>query len=284
MRQAITAELRRWVREQLDEGVEHDALIEAMTTAGWGEAVAEQVIRAVRRERAVVASPAVSGAVSPARSVPCVDLGASPREIVLPDRRVRVLASQQLPRVVVLADLLSAEECELLVATARPRLARSLTVQTLTGGDELNPDRTSDGMFFNRGESPLIARIEARIAALVNWPVERGEGIQVLRYGPGAEYKPHYDYFDPAERGTPALLNRGGQRVATLVMYLSEPVRGGATVFPDAGLEVMPQRGHAVFFSYDRPSPATRSLHGGAPVIEGEKWIATKWLRERTFQ
>ena len=284
MRQAITAELRRWVREQLDEGVEHDALIEAMTTAGWGEAVAEQVIRAVRRERAVVALPAVSGAVSPARSVPCVDLSGSPREIVLPDRRVRVLASQQLPRVVVLADLLSAEECELLVAAARPRLARSLTVQTLTGGDELNPDRTSDGMFFNRGESPLIARIEARIAALVNWPVERGEGIQVLRYGPGAEYKPHYDYFDPAERGTPALLNRGGQRVATLVMYLNEPVRGGATVFPDAGLEVMPQRGHAVFFSYDRPSPATRSLHGGAPVIEGEKWIATKWLRERTFQ
>lgn len=284
MRQAITAELRRWVREQLDEGVEHDALIEAMTTAGWGEAVAEQVIRAVRRERAVVALPAVSGAVSPARSVPCVDLSGSPREIVLPDCRVRVLASQQLPRVVVLADLLSAEECELLVAAARPRLARSLTVQTLTGGDELNPDRTSDGMFFNRGESPLIARIEARIAALVNWPVERGEGIQVLRYGPGAEYKPHYDYFDPAERGTPALLNRGGQRVATLVMYLNEPVRGGATVFPDAGLEVMPQRGHAVFFSYDRPSPATRSLHGGAPVIEGEKWIATKWLRERTFQ
>jgi prolyl 4-hydroxylase len=39
-----------------------------------------------------------------------------------------------------------------------------------------------------------------------------------------------------------------------------------------------------VFFSYDRPHPATRTLHGGAPVIEGEKWVATKWLRERRFE
>ena len=42
-------------------------------------------------------------------------------------------------------------------------------------------------------------------------------------------------------------------------------------------------RGSAVFFSYDRADPATRTLHGGAPVLAGEKWVATKWLRERTF-
>jgi prolyl 4-hydroxylase len=66
-------------------------------------------------------------------------------------------------------------------------------------------------------------------------------------------------------------------------MYLNEPQQGGGTTFPDAGLEVAPQRGNAVFFSYDRPTPATRTLHGGAPVIVGEKWVATKWLREREF-
>lgn len=49
-------------------------------------------------------------------------------------------------------------------------------------------------------------------------------------------------------------------------------------------LEVAPQRGNAVFFSYERPHPSTRTLHGGAPVIAGDKWIATKWLREREFQ
>ena len=99
----------------------------------------------------------------------------------------------------------------------------------------------------------------------------------MLRYGPGAEYRPHYDYFDPAQPGTPAILKRGGQRVASLVMYLNTPPRGGATVFPDVKLEVAPVKGNAVFFSYDRPHPMTRTLHGGAPVLEGEKWVATKW-------
>ncbi len=196
---------------------------------------------------------------------------------------VDVIASLNQPRVVVLGNLLSAEECDALIESARPQLARSLTVATKTGGEELNPDRTSSGTFFVRGQTPEVARIEARIARLLNWPIENGEGLQVLHYRPGAEYKPHYDYFDPDEPGTPTILKRGGQRLATLVMYLSEPARGGGTTFPDAGLEVAPVRGNAVFFNYDRPHPSTRTLHGGAPVIEGDKWVATKWLREREF-
>ena len=66
-------------------------------------------------------------------------------------------------------------------------------------------------------------------------------------------------------------------------MYLNTPQSGGATTFPDVGLEVAPIKGHAVFFSYDRPHPSTGSLHSGAPVTAGEKWVATKWLREGVF-
>lgn len=62
-------------------------------------------------------------------------------------------------------------------------------------------------------------------------------------------------------------------------MYLNTPARGGATIFPEAHFEVAAVKGNAVFFSYDRPHPMTRTLHGGAPVLEGEKWILTKWLR-----
>jgi prolyl 4-hydroxylase len=139
-------------------------------------------------------------------------------------------------------------------------------------------------MFFAPGEFPVCARLEKRLAALVDWPLENGEGLQVLRYRPGAEYRPHYDYFDPAEAGTPKILKRGGQRVASIVCYLNTPEGGGATVFPDIGLEVAPVRGNAVFFSYDRPHPSTRTLHGGAEVTAGEKWVATKWLREGRFE
>lgn len=292
MVQIITPELRRWIIEQSAAGFAPDAVLDAMQKAGWQVAVARHALEVTLREHP---DPAPAGphtqaapgqlAARPVNAVlmPDIALGGSPRQLDLGDRVVHILASLQQPRVVVLGGLLSEAECDALIAAARPRLARSLTVQTVTGGEELNPDRTSNGMFFSRGESELIARIEARIARLLHWPVENGEGMQVLNYPAGAEYKAHYDYFDPHEPGTPTILKRGGQRLGTLVMYLNDPARGGGTIFPDIGLEVAPQRGNAVFFNYDRPSPATRTLHGGAPVIEGEKWVATKWLREREF-
>lgn len=136
-------------------------------------------------------------------------------------------------------------------------------------------------MFFERGENELVARVEARIAELLKWPVDRGEGMQVLRYVPGTQYVPHHDYLSPSVAGEDPYLRRGGQRVATLLMYLNDVESGGATTFPDAGLRVLPIKGNATFFSYDRPHPMTRTLHGGAPVLAGEKWVATKWLRAR---
>jgi prolyl 4-hydroxylase len=280
--QQITPELRRWIVEQASAGVRPDDVLAAMRQAGWQEAVAVAAMESALSQH-LAAQKAPAQAASAVSAVPLLNLTGSPRRLDAGDRWVDVIASLQHPRVVVLGNLLSEAECEALIESARPRLARSLTVQTQTGGEELNPDRTSSGMFFQRGETPEVAALEARIARLLSWPVQNGEGIQVLHYRPGAEYKPHYDYFDPEEPGTPTILRRGGQRVATLVMYLNEPTRGGGTTFPDVGLEVAPVRGQAVFFSYDRPHPATRTLHGGAPVIEGEKWVATKWLREREF-
>ncbi|HET8763497.1 MAG TPA: 2OG-Fe(II) oxygenase, partial [Gemmatimonadales bacterium] len=141
--------------------------------------------------------------------------------------------------------------------------------------------RTSAGMFFRLGESPLIERIEGRLAALLGVPVSHGEGLQVLHYGPGQEYEPHYDWFDPSQPGFDAVTAHGGQRVASIVMYLNTPEEGGGTDFPQAGLTVTALRGSAVYFSYGTGD--TASLHAGLPVRHGEKWIATKWLRERPF-
>jgi prolyl 4-hydroxylase len=274
MSQAVTPELKRWIVEQASAGFSPEAVLEAMRDAGWSEDVAIRAMEVAltEQQRSRNSTP-----------VPQPDFSGSPRVLDLGDRVVAVLAHMQTPRLAVLGQFLSGEECDALIAAARPRMQRSLTVQTVTGGEELNADRTSNGMFFRRGESEVVARVEARIARLLNWPVENGEGLQVLQYRPGAEYKPHYDYFDPGEPGTANIVRRGGQRVATVVMYLNDPVRGGGTTFPDVGLEVAPQRGNAVYFAYDRPHPATRTLHGGAPVLEGEKWVATKWLREREF-
>lgn len=279
--QGITPELRRWIVEQARAGCRPDEVLRAMTGSGWRE---ETAIRALEEAlESYVAQERGRRFGQATEALPHIDAITSGPVIRLADREVRLAAAMALPRVVVIEDLLSRDECEAMIDAARARLVRSETVASETGDSEVNSARTSEGMFFGRSENELCTRIEARIAELVSWPVERGEGLQVLRYGVGAEYRPHYDYFDPAQPGTPAVLRRGGQRIATLVIYLNTPLQGGATVFPEVGLEVAPVQGNAVFFSYPQPSTSTRTLHGGAPVLAGEKWVATKWLRQAEF-
>lgn len=280
--QVVTPQLRQWILEQAQAGCRPEDVLAAMRGSGWDEAVAAGALEQVFGEH--LAERARQQALPPPVPVPEPALEGAPSQLRAGDRTVQVLMSLRHPRVVLFGGLLSDAECDELVASAAPRMARSETVVLGTGGSEVHDSRTSRGMFFARGETPLCQRIEQRIAALLRWPVAHGEGLQVLHYAPGAEYKPHYDYFDPTQPGMASVLQRGGQRVGTLVMYLNTVERGGGTVFPDLGLEVAPVKGHAVFFSYERPHPSTRTLHGGAPVRAGEKWVATKWLREGEFR
>ena len=278
--QVVTPELREWIVAQAAAGHSPEVVVEAMRVSGWEEGVARTALAAVLGEKAAASVAAAAAA----RPLPGRHISVERPRVPAGDREVEVLMAMSHPRVVVFGDLLSAEECAELIELASRRLSRSETVATRTGDSEVNEARTSDGMFFLPAEFPVCARLEARLARLLDWPLENGEGLQILRYRPGAEYKPHYDYFDPAEPGTPAILKRGGQRLASIVCYLNTPEAGGATVFPEAGIEVAPVRGNAVFFSYDRPHPSTRTLHGGAAVTAGEKWVATKWMREGRFE
>lgn len=280
--QVITPQLRQWILEQAQAGCRPEDVLAAMRGSGWDEAVASVALEQVLGD--YLAERTRQQALPPPVAVPEPALDGAPSQVLAGDRTVRVLMSLRNPRVVLFGGLLSDDECDALVASAAPRMARSETVVLGTGGSEVHDSRTSRGMFFARDETPLCQRIEQRIAALLNWPVSHGEGLQVLHYAPGAEYKPHYDYFDPTQPGMASVLKRGGQRVGTLVMYLNTTERGGGTVFPDLALEIAPVKGNAVFFSYERAHPSTRTLHGGAPVIAGEKWVATKWLREGVFR
>ncbi len=278
--QNITPDLRQWIVEQAAAGHSAQAVLASMQASGWH---VDTALAAWQETMQADVSGLEPSQPLPSKGLPSIDTR-SGNTIWAHDRAIRVLASLEHPRVVVLANVLSLDECEELMALAAKRLDRSETVVHETGDSEINAARTSDGMFFARAENALIERLDLRLAALTAWPVENGEGLQVLRYSTGAEYKPHFDYFDPAQPGTAAVLKRGGQRLATVVIYLNTPERGGATVFPDAGLSVNPEAGHAVFFSYALPDAATKTLHGGAPVEAGEKWVATRWLRAGKFE
>ena len=269
--------LRDWLQRHVTEGFEAESLVASMVQSGYDRAFARRVVDEALTARA----PAPAIAPVPA---PAVDESVENSNAVhTADGEIPILFAIETPRIVLFQHFLSDEECDELIAIGRHRLKRSPVVNPDTGEENLISARTSQGGMFQVGEHPLIAKIEARIAQAVGVPVEHGEGFQVLNYQPGGEYQPHFDFFNPGRSGEARQLEVGGQRVATMVIYLNSVQAGGATGFPKLGLEVAPVKGNAVFFSYDRPDPATRTLHGGAPVLDGEKWVTTKWVRERRF-
>ena len=278
---ALSPEFSRWLITQAQAGACPEQLIAPLLQAGWDEDAASTAVDAVLRR--FVAEQGQRQGLPPAVPVPTPFQLNGPSQIQIDGQAIHVLGSSLHPRVVLLGNVLSADECTQLIATARGRLQRSATFNAVTGANEAHQSRTSDGTYLPTACTPLVARIEQRIAALVGWPLEQAEPLQVLHYSPGAEYLPHYDYFDPDGPGAEAALRHGGQRVATLVTYLNTPLSGGATTFPDAGLEFAAVQGNAVFFSYDRAHPSSRTLHAGAPVVAGEKWVLTRWFRERRF-
>jgi prolyl 4-hydroxylase len=199
---------------------------------------------------------------------------------------IRLQMSLQRPQLMVFGNVLSREECKQLIASSQSKLARSTTIDEQTGKAEWHADRTSSGTFFALDETPLIAQLDQRIAQLMQMPVVNGEGLQILNYQIGGEYKPHYDYFPPDQPGSATHIATGGQRVATLIIYLNDVGEGGATIFPELGLAVTPVQGSAVYFSYcnSRNQLDPLTYHGGNSVTRGEKWIATKWMRQREYR
>lgn len=207
-------------------------------------------------------------------------------------RIVSVDARVASPRLVVLSGLLSIAECEALIDAARPLRSPSLVMDERNEGNIVHGTRTSSGTYFPLGASTVADEIQRRITSLIGLPIDRAEPLQVLRYGPGEQYAPHVDFFDVDEASgvmteqDATTVSHFGQRVATVICYLSTVDSGGATVFPEIGLEVRPQPGRALYFTYLDANGVVdhRSLHAGAPVDAGEKWILTQWYRQRPYR
>ncbi|MEX3958206.1 2OG-Fe(II) oxygenase [Trinickia sp. EG282A] len=282
---------RDWLTLNQNRGCTPESMIEAMIKAGFDQVAASAAVarstRLAAAESTEFAAPEVgTEAAIPERTSREYQYDplpvASGHVIRAEDRNIKVLLRCEKPQIIVFGDVLTDDECQAIIERSRDRLRPSTTVNPETGSQDVIPNRTSDGIWFQRGENELIARLERRFASLMNWPVENGEGLQVLRYQLGGEYCPHFDYFPPNQRGSNVHVKRGGQRVATLIVYLNDVEAGGATIFPEVGISVVPRKGSAVYFRYMNEArqldPLT--LHGGTPVAGGEKWIMTKWVRE----
>jgi prolyl 4-hydroxylase len=209
---------------------------------------------------------------SMARTLPDLDVEHLRNAVQLGSRTVRVVLALSSPRLVLLDGVLGDDECDALIQSAQPRLTRSTTVGAVR--TEITEARTSRDAPLTHEPGGVSDRVDQRLHDLFGWPRAAGERLQVVHYGPGEEFTPHYDYFDP---GMPEA-RTARQRLGTVICYLNDPPSGGHTDFPDIGLRIAPRRGSALFFNYEQPSPRTRTLHAGLPVLEGAKWIATKWF------
>lgn len=289
----IPAAWLEWIQTNLQRGCTVPDMLTTMVQAQVDAATATAWIKAVSGG---TANPSASASAGPGASVAAQAAAARPYQyeasriaagnaIELADRNVKIIMRQSHPDVVVFDDLLSAAECEELIKLSQAKLEPSAIVDPTSGAERIISDRSSEGTYFQRGENALVMRIDKRLAQLMDWPEQNGEGLQILHYQTGGEYKPHYDYFPPHESGSAPHLATGGQRIATLIMYLNDVQAGGETIFPNAGLSITPRRGSAVYFSYcnSREQTDAATLHGGAPVLGGEKWIATKWIRQRSY-
>ena len=189
------------------------------------------------------------------------------------DREIDIVTRLEEPLIVILGNVLSNEECDELVRLSKDKMKRSKIGTTR----EENELRTSSSMFLEESENEIIARIEKRVSSIMNIPIEHGEGLQILRYTPGQEYKAHHDFFSSTSKVA------NNNRISTLVMYLNDVEQGGETFFPKLNFSVTPKKGMAVYFEYfyNDQNLNDLTLHGGAPVITGEKWVATQWMRKQ---
>ncbi|XP_020580054.1 probable prolyl 4-hydroxylase 9 [Phalaenopsis equestris] len=197
------------------------------------------------------------------------------------------------PRAVYFPKFATAEQCQAIIKIARSKLKpSSLALRKGETEESTKGIRTSSGTFLSASEDPTetLKYIEEKIARATMIPRDHGEAFNILRYEIGQKYASHYDSFDPSEYGP-----QKSQRVASFLLYLSDVEEGGETMFPFEnanidfsydyrkciGLKVKPQQGDGLLFYslFTNGTIDPTSLHGSCPVIKGEKWVATKWLR-----
>jgi prolyl 4-hydroxylase len=173
-----------------------------------------------------------------------------------------------------------------LIHLAAPLVQRSQIVDAATGEARADPMRTSSHITLGpRQHDHVLEALECCISRFCDLPPSNSEFPQVLCYRAGEEFRPHVDYFNESGAGTYKSLADGGQRAQTVLVYLNDDYSGGSTCFPRLHLDIRPHRGDMLHFhNLDAQGQGHKdTLHAGRPVIAGEKWLLSQWLRSESY-
>ncbi|GAB2612539.1 2OG-Fe(II) oxygenase [Novilysobacter erysipheiresistens] len=177
------------------------------------------------------------------------------------------------PRVLQVESLLSSDECRLLMASA---LLRDATA-------DLPPAAAPSVRFAPVHEDFALRMLQLRLARAARAEFGHAEPLLVEHGVPGTTEWRHRDYLSPevlaADRAG------AGNRRTTVCVCLRPPEAGGGLEFPFAELETVPGAGRAVVFDNLRDGMLDRdSMHASLPILRGEQWQATLWLREGRYR
>lgn len=269
--------LEDWLKSQIARGCSLESMIEAMQSAGYTESNARSMVTKAFHD----ADTNANQSAIQTQTIAAWQNIANNRQ----GTSIKPVISLNSPRLMVFDHFLSDEECDTLIALSKAKMQESTVVDPITGQHVKHPERISRGTHLEHQSSKVVIEIERRVAALFGFALNQQEAIQILHYQVGGEYRPHFDFFPPSDTGSHPAIAQAGQRLATLIMYLNTPAQGGNTELPNIGLSVTAKKGAAIYFeNIDQTGlPDNNTLHAGTPVLAGEKWIATKWLRERTL-
>lgn len=180
------------------------------------------------------------------------------------------------PYIVLYPGLFSAAECKYLAVLAAPWLEKAMvTVE----GDETQFEAVRDAdssAVPHLTEDLVVQRINRCIAAATGTKPEWGEPLNLLRYQPGQQFRPHHDGCGSGE---------GATRIMTALIWLNEQFDGGETEFPRLNIRVRGGVGDMLVFKnvHDDGSQDDRLIHAGLPVTQGVKWMASRWIRGQEF-
>lgn len=191
----------------------------------------------------------------------------------------------QEPLIYLFENFVQDREIEQLVDAAHSQLSQALVSAEKSGIQ--SDGRSGRNCWIPQRKNPAIASLSDRVSEVVGIPLENAESLQVVHYRESQRYDPHFDAWDAATQRGQRCLARGGQRLVTCLLYLNDVDEGGETCFPKLELCVKARKGRMLLFHNCETQSSRRhpaSLHGGMPVLSGEKWACNFWFRESKYQ
>ena len=202
-----------------------------------------------------------------------------PRLLIAPLRRE---VAHLEPWIMIYYDAIHNDEIQFVKESAFPRLNRATIQNSVTGKLEVANYRiTKTAWLNNETDRHYIPRLLNRVSAITQLTLENVEEFQVANYGVGGHYEPHFDFARREEKN--AFEKERGNRIATVLFYLTDIPAGGMTVFTQLGVKLKPVKGAAaVWYNLKKNGDGDLTTrHAACPVLVGNKWVMNKWFHER---